>query len=310
MAASKAKAGRRRKRVRQDGAGPRRDAYEVIADRVLDMLEQGVAPWRRPWVTLRPQSVHGHRYRGINALLLGLADYADPRWITYRQTMNLVGHVRRGERGVGIIFWRWIERDDDEGEDSRRFPLARLYTVFNVEQCEGLELPPIIPPAATPVTTIAAAEAIVEKYLEETANPLRLQHSPAAAAAYTPGLDEIRMPPRGQFERTDAYYATLFHELGYSTGHESRLNRSQQHSFGTHDYGREELVAEFCASYLCAEAEISPEQESRSAAYLDSWIATIKADRRIVLQAASSAQRAADFVLLRDHEAAALPAAA
>ena len=310
MASPKTKSVRSRKRARQNGGGAVRNAYEVIAERVLDALEQGVAPWRRSWVTLQPQSVHGHRYRGVNALLLGLADYGDPRWITYRQAMKAGGHVRRGERGEGIIFWRWIDRDDEAGEGKRGFPLARIYTVFNVEQCDGIELPTIIVPALSSSERIAAAEAIAAGYLEGTASPPRLQHRRATAPAYAPARDVVRMPPQDQFVSADAYYATLFHEIGHSTGHESRLNRSQRNAFGTHDYGREELVAEFCTAYLCAEAGISPEEQGQAASYLVSWIGAIKADRKIVLQAAASAQRAADLVLLRDHESAALPAAA
>ena len=277
--------------------------YDKITERVLELLEEGTAPWRRPWVTAAPQSVRGRPYRGINALLLGLQEYGDPRWLTFREAQRRGGSVRKGEKGTPVVFWRWITNgspndDEEAAERAPGYPLARTFYLWNVEQCEELSLPPLLQ-VAEDVQPVAAAEAVVAGY---EGGPV-IEYGAAFQAAYIPGLDVVQMPTREQFRSVDRMYATLFHELGHSTGHPSRLNRSQEGGFGSHDYGREELIAEFCAAFLCAETGIDPSTQEQNAAYIDSWSKTIEADKKLVVLAAASAQRAADHVLGRTFEA-------
>ncbi|MGH7574050.1 MAG: ArdC-like ssDNA-binding domain-containing protein [Longimicrobiales bacterium] len=155
----------------QDRSNPtRRDAYEVITDRIIAALEAGTAPWRRPWNVAAHGALRnamtGHVYRGVNVPMLSLtastAGYTDPRWLTFRQAKKAGGAVRKGERGTPVVYWQWIEKKDDDGEKSR-FPILRLYTVFNVEQCDGLRLEPLTDQPETPVP-IDTAERIIAGY--------------------------------------------------------------------------------------------------------------------------------------------------
>ena len=141
------------------------NVYEKITGRVLGMLDEGVAPWRKPWVTAAPQSIRSRSYRGINALLLGLASHGDPRWLTYREAERRGGHVRKGESGTVVVFWRWIKdaRDGGDDEDAPGRPIARSFHLFNVEQCEGLTLDPCLQ-ATVDVESVAAADAVIEGY--------------------------------------------------------------------------------------------------------------------------------------------------
>ena len=267
------------------------NGYEVIADRILAMLDEGVPPWRQPWVTRSPRSWKGDAYRGINALMLGLTGYEDPRWITYRQALKQGGHVLKGEKSMPVVFWNWIDKEDEATGQVAHRPFVRIYRVFNVQQCDGVDLPSMALPDGE-IEPIQAANDVVAAYADGPA----VRHG-GASAAYSSRLDVIRMPHRGDFDSADAYYATLFHELAHSTGHESRIGRRMETEFGTHAYGREELVAEFGAAFLCARAGIDPAREAVSAAYVESWIRTIGAGKRLVVEAAAAGQRAADHVL-------------
>jgi antirestriction protein ArdC len=192
-------------------------------------------------------------YRGINPIVLSLTaeleGYGDPRWCTFKQAQLRGGHVRKGEHGTGIVFWRWLERPDpDDAERVKRFPMLRVYSVFNVAQTDGLDLAD--PPAVVDVfDPIEAAENIVTRYLDAPT----ISHDGGERAYYVPPRDTIHMPPRAAFESADAYYGVQFHELGHSTGHPSRLARKtlcDGAPFGSETYSSEELVAEFASAFL------------------------------------------------------------
>ncbi len=282
----------------------RPDAYAAVTDRIIAALDRGTVPWRRPWRSrgLR-NAISGRSYRGINLLLLGLTalegGFDDPRWLTYRQAQVKGGHVRRGEQGTQIVLWKWIERSDsDTGEPQQHYPLLRLFTVFNVTQCEDLALPAY--DGGEPQDPLAEAEAIVASY----ASGPPVVHD-ADSAYYIPSRDEVHLPPRESFRGAHGYYATLFHELAHSTGHQSRLNREGYQSsarFGSETYSREELVAEFAAAFLGQEAGTDPSRVEQSAAYIASWLKALRDDRRLVVVAAGQAQRAADHILGRGPE--------
>lgn len=284
--------------------GIRRDAYAAVTDRIIDALDRGTVPWRRPWRARGSRNAFtGRPYRGINLLLLGLTaiecGFDDPRWLTYRQADVNGGHVRRGEQGTQVVLWKWIERNDPDAEGvERHYALLRLFTVFNVAQCDGLALTAWEETA--PADPLAAAEAIVAGY---TDSPPVLHD--ADFAYYVPARDEVHLPPRAAFHPAQGYYATLFHELSHSTGHPHRLNREGYQTaarFGSETYSREELVAEFAAAFLGHEAGIDPSSVDQSAAYIASWLRALRDDRRLVVVAAAQAQRAADHILGRDPE--------
>lgn len=272
------------------------DVYAIVRDRLIAQLEQGVIPWRRPWATTGTpiNAVSKRPYRGINLFLLP-RDYADNRWVSFKQAGDLGGKVRKGEKSSLVVFWKPIEVDDDKTGRKKTIPLLRYYNVFNVEQCEGLKLPAI--EQGEPFDPIEEAERIVA----EMPNAPTIRHS-GDHAFYQPATDSITLPKRKSFKNASEYYSTLFHELTHSTGHKSRTDRHAEVSsfrFGCEDYSKEELVAEFGAAFLCATSNISNEgTERNSVAYLQSWIKALRnADRMTVVSAASKAQRAAEYVL-------------
>lgn len=301
-----------RKRSDDDTERNPNTVYEMVTERVVELLEQGTAPWRKPWNVKQhaPRNIDGYRYRGINVFLLLTSGYASPYWLTFKQAKARGGNVRKGERSTVIVFWKRLTVKDDEqsaakGKDVFKvIPLLRYYRVFNLEQCEGVRLPKdaitVEPVAADPVEAIAAAEAVMAGYPD----PPTVTES-GSSAYYRPAADHVQVPPRETFSSADAFYATMFHELGHSTGHARRLARKgimEIGQFGAYQYGREELIAEMTAAFLCGEAGILPATIENSAAYLRSWIETIKTDVRAVVVAAGAAQRAADHILGRAEE--------
>jgi len=260
---------------------------------VIKQLESGVAPWRKPWRTLPPANLNSKKpYRGINVFLLAFAGYGSQYWLTYRQAHALGGNVRSGEHGTKIVFWKFdkfeTETTDRETEE-RKGAFLRYYTVFNLEQTEGLKALLALPPAFP----IESAEAITAGM----PNPPAFEQ--AAQAAYIASRDTVTMPSRTAFESQAEYYSTLFHELTHSTGHAKRLAREgfdTPQKFGSDSYSREELIAEMGSAMLCGVAGIEQATISNSAAYLQSWIRRLKADSRLVVSAASAAQKAADYI--------------
>lgn len=272
--------------------GDHRTAYSVVTERLLAELEKGNIPWQKPWRAGAPRNVNNRRYKGINAVLLGMLPYSDPRWLTYKQSLQFAGHVKKGERGVPVLFWTWRELESEETAEKRVIPFARTYTVFNLEQCADLDVPQLAEPPR-----INTAEAVIEGM---PYRPPIIQGGDRAF--YAPKLDTVHVPGRSAFSTADGYYLVLLHELVHSTGHHSRLNRegiALFDSFGSNQYSREELIAEVGAAFLGHEVGILPEQPTNQGAYIASWLRVLQNDRRMLVQAASQAQRAADFILRR-----------
>lgn len=274
--------------------------YEVVTNRIIEMLESGVVPWARPWraSTGAPRSLVSQRpYRGINIFLTGAQGFESPYWLTYRQAKELGAHIRKGERATPVVFFTKLKGKDRKNGEEREIPLLRYYSVFNVAQTEGLNLRrELLYPAASAETLdpIAAAEEIVSRYTDgPTIN------SGFVKAAYSPGSDVVMMPRREAFARAEEYYSTLFHELTHSTGAEKRLNRDGLRKiirFGDHDYSREELVAEIGSAMLCAEVGISERVIENQAAYINGWLKTLKGDARAVVFAGAQAQKAVELI--------------
>lgn len=278
-------------------------AYDVITDRILDALDRNILPWRKPWSLqpgMRPQNLEGRSYTGINAIMLGLSGYSDTRWLTYRKTTELGGHIRKGEKSTPIVFWKQVRVKDEKstGETvEKTIPLLRYFRVFNVEQTDGLELPVIIS-VIRQFDPLQAAEAI----LEGMPNRPSIAHDGGDRAYYVPSTDGVHLPPRSAFESAQEFYSTTFHELGHSTGHESRLNRHEFETgiapFGSEVYSREELAAEFTSTFLCHESGIENTIEN-STAYIQGWAKAIRSDKRLVVVAASQGEKAANYILDR-----------
>jgi antirestriction protein ArdC len=224
--------------------------------------------------------------------LLALAGYGSQYWLTYRQAQALRGSVRKGEHGTKIVFWKFDTHESQtaDGEaEQRKSAFLRYYTVFNLEQTEGLKALLALPPARP----IESAETIAKGMPNPPAFEQGFQ------AAYIPSKDTVTMPSRTAFESQTEYYSTLFHELTHSTGHAKRLGREgfdAPQKFGSESYSREELIAEMGSAMLCGVAGIEQSTLANSAAYLKAWIARLKADSKLVVSAASAAQKAADYI--------------
>ena len=274
-----------------------RDPYQVITDRIIKALEAGTAPWRKPWIAdgNEPKNlISGRAYRGfLNRILLGLSNYESPYFLTYKQAKDLGGNVRRGEKGTVVTFWKIMDREGENGKEEH-IPFLKTYTVFNaLAQCEGLDgkVPDTAPPKFEH-DPIKEAEAIVAAMPKRPA----ISHG-GGVACYMPDPDKVKMPLAERFTAREEYYSALFHELAHATGHKSRLDRGLSTCFGTHAYSKEELVAEMTAAYLCGQAGIVDKTLDNSAAYINGWLRALQNDRRLIVGAASQAQKAADFIL-------------
>lgn len=279
------------------------DVYAEVTNKIVGMLEAGIVPWRSPILGQAsadwPKNLESKReYRGVNVFLLAFTawckGYDSAHWITFKQCKARGGSVRKGEKASMVVFWKTYDTTDKETGEPKTVPVLRYYNVFNAEQCEEISVPDA--PAFEPLefSPIEAAEAIAAGYH----NGPGVEHG-GSRAYYTPKADAVKMPDRTRFTSAEEYYSTLFHELSHSTGHSTRLDRGLDTKlavFGSPDYGREELVAEMSAAFLCGHAGIAPSTIGNSAAYLDGWIKTLKGDKRLVISASSAAQRAADWI--------------
>ncbi len=287
-----------------------KSVYEIVTERILEKLEAGTVPWHKPWKAAGgwPQNlVSGKEYRGVNVWLLGSQDFSSPFWVTFKQAKQLGGSVRKGERSTPVVFWKWIERaseDPETGETKpKKIPLVRYYSVFNVEQCDGLTHKRLEADQdePEPFNPIASAERIVASYPK----PPSISQD-GRAAYYRPATDSIHTPKRETFDSEEHYYATLFHEMTHSSGHESRLDRpgiTNPIRYSSHDYSQEELVAEMGAAFLAAEAGIDAEGlMDNSAAYVASWLKALRNDKKLVVFAGAQAQKAVDHILDRSSE--------
>ncbi|MGB3625029.1 MAG: zincin-like metallopeptidase domain-containing protein [Henriciella sp.] len=286
----------------------KQDIYSRITDKIIADLEGGVRPWHQPWNAehaagriVRPLRHNGQPYSGMNVIMLWVEamekGYTAPIWMTFRQAKELGGHVRKGERGSLVVYantMRKTETDEATGEETERdIPFMKGYTVFNVEQIEGL--PGHYYATAEP-PTLEAGQRIehAERFLEQTG--ATVGHG-GNRAYYALQPDRIQMPPFEFFESPESYYETRLHETVHWTRHPSRLEREfGRKRFGDEGYAMEELVAEIGSAFLSADLSLTPEVREDHAAYIESWLKVLRDDKRAIFTAASHAQRAADFL--------------
>jgi len=290
-----------------------RDLYAEVTHRIVDAIERGVRPWCRPWSSgkaaagMVPRRHTGEAYRGVNVLLLWAAaqerGYTAQTWMTFRQAQAQGGQVRKGEKGTTVVFAGQFtpavgmnEDSDDDAPTRQARAYLRSYTVFNVEQVDGLPSPPASQPAEAPKVSVAA-----QAFIDRTGATV---HHGGDRAFYAPGPDVVQLPHVRQFRNEAAYLGTLTHELVHWTGHPDRLARQFGQRFGDQAYAVEELVAELGAAFVCARLNVGAEPRDDHAAYLAEWLAVLKADKRAVFTAAAQAQRAADYLHELQAEAA------
>ena len=272
--------------------------YEVVTEKIIKQLESGVAPWRKPWTCQTPANLLTQReYRGLNVFTLASQGFPSRFWLTFNQATKLGGRIRKGEKSSPVIFCNIGDERETTAqagakETSRPF-LLRYYSVFNLSQAEGIDIPTSVLQVAHTNDPIETCEQLV------TNMPNSPAFEQSDKAWYSPSNDVVGMPARGLFHSSEEYYATEFHELAHSTGHAKRLHRENFDnpvSFGSESYSKEELIAEMTSAMLCGIAGIEQRILENSAAYLKTWITRLKSDSRLLVSAASQAQRAADFI--------------
>lgn len=274
--------------------------YERVTDRIISLLESGVIPWHMPWICGKAINyVTRKPYRGVNTWLLS----KEGEYLTFNQIQNLGGRIKKGSKAYTVVYSKRVTKyvsgaeevtdESSEGKTVKRYFLLRYYTVFHLDDVEG------IPTKLEQYdhNPIEEAEKIMQGYKTK---PLIVNDNPGEAF-YSPSKDFINMPPMDGFPTLEEYYSVLYHESIHSTGHASRLGRfvggAAAAAFGSEKYSKEELIAEMGSAMLCGVAGIDNLTIKNSAAYIQSWLKVLKDDKKFVVQAASAAQKAADYIL-------------
>ena len=272
------------------------DIYSEVTSRIIAQMENGVIPWQKPWVACGKaiSRTTGKPYSLLNQMLLGRPG----EYLTFKQCQDAGGKVKKGEKSQMVVFWKWIETEDEETGEKKEVPFLRYYNVFHIDQCEGIN-PKHTTETAFPDGAAAddVAQAIIADYLAR--EKVRLSHQEGDRAFYRPGTDEIVLPLLRQFHSTAEYYSTAFHEITHSTGHEKRLNRLEKIAFfGSDAYSKEELVAEIGAATLVNHCGIETSSSFRNnAAYIQNWLSVLKEDKRFIVSAAGKAEKAVNLIL-------------
>lgn len=278
--------------------------YGIVQEKILESLAQGVVPWHKPWkgggIPMNLKS--GKAYRGVNVFMLGMQGYASRYWVSWNQSKELSGYkkvkgkwvwkgpgpdpkhgVKAGEKATLVVFWKRNKVEDKETGETKWIPILRYYNVWNLEQCTGLTDPEAGPDREhTPLET-------AENIINGMPNKPTVKHE-EQRAFYSLSGDFVNMPRAETFDCAEEYYSTLFHELGHSTRHKSRLDREKN------SYAQEELVAEMTAAFLCGVCDIEDSTLDNSAAYIETWRKRISDEVKLVVLAGAQAQKAADYI--------------
>lgn len=283
----------------------RQSLYGEVTARVIAELEEGRLPWVQPWdsarcpCTLPHNAVSGRVYSGINILILWCEaverEFSSQRWLTYKQAEQAGGHVRRGEKGTVICYAdRFTPKDEAakaacEDREARQIAFLKRFTVFNLDQIEGLPEQYATEPVV-PDPVIAIAE--VDRLIAASGADFRIGGS---EAFYSPGQDYVQVPPQAAFHEPINWFRTALHEMGHWVGGKGRLERDQSGRFGSMAYAKEELVAEMTAAFTCATLGIQP--TVRHSDYIGAWLEAMRADEKAIFRAASAASKGADYLL-------------
>jgi len=270
------------------------DIYKMITDKILAQLEAGVIPWKKCWQGSEPINyVTRKPYNGVNLLLLPYGG----EWLTFKQTKDKGGHVRKGERGSMIVFYKQLESVDEDTGKVKKYPMLRYSTVFHISQVDGIESK-LEAVQDNDIEPIQAAENTFNDYVARSGVKVQFVKG-SNSAHYSPTSDQITMPMIEQFTTAEEYYSVLFHESAHSTGHSSRLNRlTESAAFGSNSYSKEELTAEIAACMTLSKIGIEVQEVfENSVAYIKGWSKKLKEDKKFIVQASSQAQKATNLIL-------------
>ena len=278
----------------------KKSVYEMVTDRIIAQLDQGVIPWQRPWrftgnlKNLAYNRITKKPYSLLNQLIL----LHEGEYATYKQWESIGGCVRKGEKAEIVTFWKILPVKDEETGEMSHIPLLRKYSVFHISQVDGVEAVPVeeLPKPADP---IPVGEKVIHDYVD--GSELRLIVRVSDKAFYSVTGDYINLPTKDQYDEIEEFYCTAFHEMVHSTGHEKRLKRKELCSysgFGSEMYSKEELTAEIGSACLMESVGIETEKcMKNSAAYIQSWLTALRNDKRMVVSAAGKAEKAVEYIL-------------
>ena len=273
------------------------DIYQEVTNNIIEAMEAGVSPWRCPWAcssgSVMPYNYgSGALYSGINVILLYLAatqnEYSSNAWLTYKQAQAKGGQVQKGAKSVRCVFYKTIEVDGENGDEGRAVPMARWFSLFNLDQIDGLSVESGELESGEVFSPIEAAESLL------AASGARIEEK-GDRAFFSPGPDLIVLPERIRFARAEDFYATATHELTHWTGHKSRLDRDFKGRYGDSSYAFEELVAEIGSAFI--NAELGLEGDLQHPSYIQHWLEIMKGDKRAIFSAASQASKAHQFIM-------------
>ena len=274
------------------------NVYQIVTDRIIEQLEQGVIPWHKPWTGVRTKAfnrISRKPYSLLNQMLLK----HDGEYASFKQWTDLGGKVRKGEKAEIIVFWKMleVEKENEDGElEKKTIPYLRYVNVFHISQVDSVK--PLEYPFHE-IEPIADADNIIINYV--TREAINFNEQASNEAYYSPSRDTVVVPMKEQYQHINEYYSTTFHELVHSTGHKNRLNRLETTavaSFGSETYSKEELVAEIGSATILSALEIETKRTfTNSVAYIQNWLNVLKNDNRFIISASSQAEKAVDYIL-------------
>ena len=292
------------------------NVYQMVTDRIVAQLEQGLIPWHKPWTGVGLEDggavnyVSRKPYSMLNQMLLG----REGEYLTFKQIKERGGSIKKGAKAGVVVFFTtttYTKREEVQEDGSTEtvnvvkehlMPVLKYYNVFHIDDCEGIESKIKVEEDAGPkISPIESAEKVLNGYVEREKELQFRNNIPTDRAYYSPTLDLISVPMLTQYEIAEEYYSTTFHEAVHSTMPESRCNRKSEQklaAFGSEDYSREELVAEIGSAMLCNNVGIDCEKAFKnSVAYIQGWLKKLKDDNRMIVWAASRAEKAARYIL-------------
>ena len=276
----------------------KKDIYEMITDRIIEQLENGVVAWQKPWTGVHDGAynrISNKPYSLLNQMLLSKTG----EYTSFKQWTELGGHIKKGEKAEIVTFWKIqpIEEENEDGEKViKQIPLLRYYNVFHISQVEGVEPKSI---DLNELQPIEEAERIKTEYMQR--EHIKILEKVTDKAFYSPSLDYIQVPCKEQYQNIEEFYSTLFHEMTHSTGHKVRLDREDVKDcmyFGSENYSKEELCAELGSAFLINKLGIASSKSfTNSTAYIQSWLRVLKNDKKFIISASSRAEKAVKYIL-------------
>ena len=278
-----------------------KSVYEMVTERIINQLEKGIIPWRKPWTGIKGGAynrISKKSYSLLNQMLLK----HEGEYATYNQWESLGGHVRKGEKSEIVVFWKIqpIEETKEDGtKETKQVPILRYFNVFHISQVEGVE--PLTKDDLKSIEPIEKAESVLHDYWSREG--IEVKHIGGDEAYYSPSRDLIRLPLLDQFTDANEYYSTAFHESVHSTMKESRCNRAEDRkgklvAFGSNDYSKEELIAEIGSASLMNIIGIETGKTfQNSTAYIQSWLSVLRNDVKFIVSASSKAEKAVNYIL-------------